>query len=403
MTRDGFSQKTIEIVAKRSGYHCSNPGCRRGTVGPSESDSQKHDLIGVAAHISAASVGGPRYNPNLTAEERASIENAIHLCENCAKLIDCNQGTDFSIEVLLWWKETHETEVREGLKNPKIRHRDEKAVKSSLEVLEYWSKLLDDGVYKSRFDVVEFFCRWVIPFIQKHSDLQPLVANWRKEYEGQILKNSTLQQKVLQETTEAFQKIVQFLVDPEERIKLEINDIEEILSGRPSREGYSSWPQYRKAYHAVKKLLEMLLEDHKIDFSNYGILKTAPRYVEKDGKYQMIDETYIEEFTFAPTIDEAVAEESAFTDLHFLDPVKAWSYFEAALYFWSMSSCDIKESLEYLNKLNPLRAASQQVAWLEINQVKSRREGNRTIQIFTIELFREGLRTIMNEVILASV
>ena len=117
MARDDFLKKTVDDVAKRAGYQCSNPGCRRRTVGPSESNSNKHVHIGKAAHITAASPAGPRYNSNLTPDERRAITNAIHLCADCADLIDKNQGIDFSVDLLLWWKETNENEVWEELKN----------------------------------------------------------------------------------------------------------------------------------------------------------------------------------------------------------------------------------------------------------------------------------------------
>ena len=55
--RDDFSAKTKEILAKRVTYKCSNPECKKPTIGPN-SDPNKTVLIGVAAHITAASVGG---------------------------------------------------------------------------------------------------------------------------------------------------------------------------------------------------------------------------------------------------------------------------------------------------------------------------------------------------------
>jgi hypothetical protein len=59
--------------------------------------------VGVAAHISAASPGGPRYNPSLTAAERIDPNNAIWLCQNCAKLVD-NDVARYSVGLLKKWK-----------------------------------------------------------------------------------------------------------------------------------------------------------------------------------------------------------------------------------------------------------------------------------------------------------
>jgi hypothetical protein len=72
--RDDFSQKTIDTLCERVGGKCSNPNCRRETKGP-HSNPQKRVSIGEEAHITAAAEGGPRYDPDLTPEERSSIEN----------------------------------------------------------------------------------------------------------------------------------------------------------------------------------------------------------------------------------------------------------------------------------------------------------------------------------------
>ena len=56
-SRDDFSSATIETMAKRVTYMCSNPECEKMTVGPN-SNKNKSTSIGVAAHIKAAAPGG---------------------------------------------------------------------------------------------------------------------------------------------------------------------------------------------------------------------------------------------------------------------------------------------------------------------------------------------------------
>ena len=108
--RDNFSAATIETLAKRVSYRCSNPNCRRPTSGPSLI-KEKSVSIGVAAHISAASNGGKRYDPNITIEQRKSIENAIWLCQNCGKLIDSDEKR-FTTKTLIDWKLAAENEAQ---------------------------------------------------------------------------------------------------------------------------------------------------------------------------------------------------------------------------------------------------------------------------------------------------
>jgi hypothetical protein len=105
--RDEFTKSVKKILAERVGVRCSNPDCRRSTSGPG-SDPTESVNIGVAAHITAAAPGGPRYNPDLSSEERKSPENGIWLCQNCAKLID-NDPEKFTEELLLGWKSSAET------------------------------------------------------------------------------------------------------------------------------------------------------------------------------------------------------------------------------------------------------------------------------------------------------
>jgi hypothetical protein len=76
--RDDFAQQTLDTLAKRVGVRCSNPGCRKLTTGP-RTDTSRIINIGVAAHITAASPGGPRFATDLSTEERRSPDNGIWL------------------------------------------------------------------------------------------------------------------------------------------------------------------------------------------------------------------------------------------------------------------------------------------------------------------------------------
>jgi hypothetical protein len=111
--RDNFTKPTIDILAKRVGFLCSNPNCRKHTIGPSQ-NPEKATLIGIAAHITAASPEGPRYNGELSEAERIHIDNGIWLCSNCATLIDKDE-TRFPVQLLKSWKEDAENEMLENL------------------------------------------------------------------------------------------------------------------------------------------------------------------------------------------------------------------------------------------------------------------------------------------------
>ncbi len=107
MSRDDFARLTVETLAKRVGVRCSNPACRKQTAGPRTSASEAVN-IGVGAHITAAAPGGPRFDGRLSSTQRQSIENAIWLCQNCAKLIDNDTGR-YTVDILKQWKHRAET------------------------------------------------------------------------------------------------------------------------------------------------------------------------------------------------------------------------------------------------------------------------------------------------------
>src|SRR6266852_2422893 len=97
LVRDDFKQTTKDLLAKRVGYHCSNPECGAHTVGPRQGDEGVMN-VGVAAHITAASPDGPRYDPSLSPEQRRHPSNGIWLCQNHGKLVDSDEG-HFSVEM----------------------------------------------------------------------------------------------------------------------------------------------------------------------------------------------------------------------------------------------------------------------------------------------------------------
>ncbi len=113
--RDDFEPKVVDALARRASFICSNPDCRALTLAPSEGDPKKYIYIGTAAHITAAATGGPRYDANLTPDQRASIDNAVFLCSSCGVMIDKNGGKDFSAKLLREWRQNHEKWVRHHL------------------------------------------------------------------------------------------------------------------------------------------------------------------------------------------------------------------------------------------------------------------------------------------------
>ncbi len=106
---DKFSQKVKDLVAGRVGYRCSNPDCRRHTIGPNL-DPERITKTGEACHIRAMSPNGKRFDINQSSSERSSANNAIWLCTECHAKIDRDEKY-YTVERLLKWRSDHEAEA----------------------------------------------------------------------------------------------------------------------------------------------------------------------------------------------------------------------------------------------------------------------------------------------------
>ncbi|MCA0314507.1 MAG: HNH endonuclease [Candidatus Melainabacteria bacterium] len=144
--RDDFSAETKQLISKRVGVRCSNPNCRRPTSGPSKT-SVKSVNIGVAAHITAAAQGGPRYDPALSPKERRSPDNAIWLCQNCAKLID-NDSDRYTSDLLKDWKSLSEEAARLDVESSDS---SANAQFSDRELIQFYAQCFDRPAFQDPF------------------------------------------------------------------------------------------------------------------------------------------------------------------------------------------------------------------------------------------------------------
>lgn len=121
--RDEFSSPIKKLLAQRVGYKCSFPDCRKSTSGPNSNPSKSINN-GVAAHITAAKEGGPRYDARLTVEERKSADNGIWMCTYHANLID-KDSQQFDQNLIKEWKLKAEQDALAELIDENYRLRKE--------------------------------------------------------------------------------------------------------------------------------------------------------------------------------------------------------------------------------------------------------------------------------------
>ena len=100
--RDNFTEETKNKRGKRVAWHCARPGCVAPTVSAT-ADGKGVITLGRAAHITAAALGGLRYDVRLSQAERRSGDNGIWLCGECANLIDADDAP-FTEHTIREWK-----------------------------------------------------------------------------------------------------------------------------------------------------------------------------------------------------------------------------------------------------------------------------------------------------------
>jgi len=113
--RDDFSTEVRRILAGRAGHKCSV--CHKATSGPGDTADTALSN-GIAAHITAASPKGPRFDPSLSAEARRGSENGIWVCTQHGREIDAATSA-FSVEVLRGLKR-----IREESASRELQHRE---------------------------------------------------------------------------------------------------------------------------------------------------------------------------------------------------------------------------------------------------------------------------------------
>ncbi|MGJ7535617.1 MULTISPECIES: tetratricopeptide repeat protein [unclassified Variovorax] len=116
MLRDNFKESIKAALRDRVAHRCSNPECRVPTSAP-RSGTTGVVRGGDAAHITAASPKGPRYDESISATERSSIENGLWLCVVCARKIDHNRDA-YPVELLREWKTSAEAAATQEFGKP---------------------------------------------------------------------------------------------------------------------------------------------------------------------------------------------------------------------------------------------------------------------------------------------
>lgn len=94
---------TVKKLFAYSGNQCAIPNCAEPLVDKSGA------MLGKIAHICSAEKGGPRFNPEMTNEERRAFENLLLVCGKHHDIIDHKPNViTYAADVLRKFKSDHE-------------------------------------------------------------------------------------------------------------------------------------------------------------------------------------------------------------------------------------------------------------------------------------------------------
>ena len=100
-----YKRSTVRKLDTLSGNQCYASDCNNQLIAKDETT-----IISDIAHIEAASVGGPRFNPDMNDDERRHFNNLILLCPACHKIIDNKENeAEYPVALLHEWKKNHES------------------------------------------------------------------------------------------------------------------------------------------------------------------------------------------------------------------------------------------------------------------------------------------------------
>ena len=107
-----YVRSTVMGLAHLSGGLCYRPGCPEPVF--RWTDGEIHLIVEIA-HIRAAKKGGPRYDENMTDEQRRHISNLMLFCDPHHDIVD-QHWEQYPPETLRRWKTQREAKPNEALK-----------------------------------------------------------------------------------------------------------------------------------------------------------------------------------------------------------------------------------------------------------------------------------------------
>ena len=107
MARIANTKEQYRTLFAKTGNQCAFPGCHHPLI------DDDNVFVAQVCHIEAAQPGGPRYNPEMTDEDRRSVDNLMVMCYRHHKTTDNTEA--YSASRLQRMKTEHESKWAERL------------------------------------------------------------------------------------------------------------------------------------------------------------------------------------------------------------------------------------------------------------------------------------------------
>ena len=196
-----YTKSTIKRLFLLSCNQCAAPDCHNSLEARDEKT-----IIAKICHIKAASPDGPRYNPDMTDDERRDFDNLILLCDECHSIIDNKDNeTKYTVSLLKEWKRNHEDKCRQGklIKNPKLINQainaiasiefEEESDDASLNAFNIDKKIEYNSVKEYKY-VIEEYSKYYGKLNSLYSELEKQ-GSFKKEKLLKIIRNLYLKIK----------------------------------------------------------------------------------------------------------------------------------------------------------------------------------------------------------------
>ena len=126
-----YKPSTVRRLDILSGNECAHPNCKKKLIA-----EDGISIISKICHIAAASKEGPRFDENMTDDERRGFDNLILLCDEHHVMIDNRENeSEYPTTLLKKWKKDHEKKILELISSKNLLSKHPLALNKVINVI----------------------------------------------------------------------------------------------------------------------------------------------------------------------------------------------------------------------------------------------------------------------------